>query len=73
MHYNIDTAYRYELFFALLYQVGWLRLCIITVPVERVALIWNLLQFAMFVKNTYVGFVANVSKRMTLFTDITIV
>ena len=73
MHYNIDTAYRYELFFILLYQVGSLRLCIITVPVERVALIWNLLQFAMYVKNTYVGFVANVSKRMTLFTDITIV
>jgi len=22
MHYNIDTAYRYELFFTLLYQVG---------------------------------------------------
>ena len=37
------------------------------------ALIWNLLQFAMYVKNTYVGFVANVSKLMTLFTDITIV
>jgi len=22
MHHNIDTAYRYELFFTLLYQVG---------------------------------------------------
>jgi hypothetical protein len=72
MHYNIDIAYRYELFFTLLYQVDSFRTCIITVPVEHVALIWNLLPFATCVKNTYLGFAANVSEWMTLLTDITI-
>ena len=73
MHHNIDAAYRYELFFTLLYQVDSFRTCIITVPVEHVALIWNVLPFVTYVKNTCLGFAANVSEWMTLLTDMTIV
>jgi hypothetical protein len=73
MHHNIDAAYRYDLFFTLLYQVDSFRTCIITVPVEHVALIWNLLPFVTHVKNTYLGIAANVSEWMTLLTDMTIV
>jgi len=62
MHHNIDTGYRYELFSTLFYRMGWLQICIITVPVEHVALIWNLLPFAAYAKKTYLGFVVNVSK-----------
>ncbi|TLX85816.1 MAG: hypothetical protein E6K97_11970 [Thaumarchaeota archaeon] len=67
MHHNIDAAYMYDLFFTLF------RTCIITVPVEHVALIWNLLPFVTHVKNTYLGIAANVSEWMTLLTDMTIV
>jgi hypothetical protein len=73
MHHNIDAAYRYNLFFTLLYQVDSFRACIITVPVEHVALIWNLLPFATYVKNTYLGFAANVSEWMRLLIGMTTV
>ena len=73
MHDNIDTVYRYELFFTLLNQVDSFRTCIITVPVEHVALIWNLLPFATYVKKTYLGFATNVSEWMTSLIDMTIV
>ena len=73
MRYNFDTAYRYELFFTLLYNPDSFRTCIIIVPVEHVALIWNLLPFATYVKKTYLGFATNVSEWMTLLIDMTIV
>jgi len=73
MHYNIDAAYRYDLFLTLLCQVDSFRTCIITVPVEHVALIRNLLPFATHVKKTYLGFATNVSEWMTLLIDMTIV
>jgi hypothetical protein len=73
MHHNIDAAYRYDLFFTLLYQVDSFRICIITIPVEHVALIWNLLPFVTYVKKTYLGFATNVSEWMTLLIDMTIV
>ena len=73
MHYNIDAAYRYDLFFILPYHPDLFRTCIITVAVEHVALIWNLLPFATYVKKTYLGFATNVSEWMTLLIDMTIV
>jgi len=73
MYHNIDTAYRYELFLTLLYHPDSFRTCIITVPVEHVALIWNLLPFATYVKKTYLGFATNVSEWMTLLIYTTIV